>query len=354
MPVIDGKVQRARFTSLKLKELSSVDNPAQPGARATFMKRAEPIEDHAAVLADVAKYICENDGAHTFSEVLAENKFSQDVWPCVDALSQSIRSIVGDASLAGGEREAAINASVNQFLAAVRDISPEVSKQLEPLLIRKREGQMPKTVEELQADLNKVSADLVAANERADTEKARADKAEKEATDAKEECKTAKAALVAATDETVKYGGEEIKKSEVGDGPFKIAKAAANDALTARLEKRAGSDFAHVVGTDTDKALVLGLVDGLDAEAPARKALEAILTSCEKMTAAGFDRRGGGGGEEPTNKAAVSTFDGKVTEIATRDKITKSAAMSKARVEFPAEFAAAYPDSVDLNDAVAN
>lgn len=41
MPVIDGKVRRARFTSLKLAELSSVDRPAQAGAKAVIMKRAD-------------------------------------------------------------------------------------------------------------------------------------------------------------------------------------------------------------------------------------------------------------------------------------------------------------------------
>lgn len=41
MPIIDGKVVRARYTKLKLNEISSVDNPAQAGALAAIMKRDE-------------------------------------------------------------------------------------------------------------------------------------------------------------------------------------------------------------------------------------------------------------------------------------------------------------------------
>jgi len=39
MPIIDGKVVRSRYTSLKIAELSAVDRPAQSGALALIMKR---------------------------------------------------------------------------------------------------------------------------------------------------------------------------------------------------------------------------------------------------------------------------------------------------------------------------
>jgi vacuolar-type H+-ATPase subunit I/STV1 len=357
MPVIDGQVRRSRFTSLKLRELSSVDNPAQIGARMAIMKRA-PVDR--SIDESVLKYICENDGAHSFQEVLADSKFDQNVWPCVDALSQSIRSIVGDKSLTGGEREAKISASVTDFLTAVRDISPEVSKQLAEL-VRKREGQMPKTVEELEKQVGELTGQLTSANALIATEKARADTAEKAKADAmsekdkmKAECDTAKAALTAATDETIKYGGEEIKKSEVGDGPFKIAKGATIEAQKQRLEKLAGEKYQHVVGTATEKALVLKTIDQLAEDDPTRKALEAVLTSAEKMAAAGFDRLGGQGGDNPTQKAAQSTFDSKIGDIQKRDNCTRTQAMSKARSEFPAEYSAAYPDSAPAVQAVAN
>lgn len=348
MPVIDGKVRRSRFTSLKLRELSSVDNPAQPGARMAIMKRAD--EPDPKIEGEVAKYLCDPDCAQSFLDVLRANKFNQNVWPCVDALSQSIRSIVGDGSLTGGERDAQIAKSVEQFLQAVRDISPEVSKQLGEL-VRKREGPMPKTVEELQAELNKANTDLAAANTRADTEKARADKAEgalKAEQDAHGETKKA---LTAATEETLKVGDVEVKKSEVGEAQFKLTKGLQDEARMARLEKRAGEEFPHVVGTPAEKALVLKTVEDLPADDPTRKALEAVLTSAEKMVASGFDRLGGQGGQTPTEKAAQATFDTKVSEIMKRDNCTRHKAMGKARSEFPAEFAAAYPESAPAGQA---
>jgi hypothetical protein len=42
MPIIDGEVVRARFHSLKINELSSVDRPAQPGALAVLLKTEKP------------------------------------------------------------------------------------------------------------------------------------------------------------------------------------------------------------------------------------------------------------------------------------------------------------------------
>lgn len=345
MPVIDGKVHRSRFTSLKLRELSSVDNPAQPGARMAIMKRHDAAPDRVAQAAEIAKYLDPEDGAQTFQAVLADNKFDQNVWPCVDALSQSIRSIVGDSSLAGGERDAKISESVQQFLQSVRDISPEVSKQLEPLLVRKREGPMPKTVEQLQSEVDSLTSKLAIATADVATAKAAQTAAEEAKTKAEQDCATAKAALVTATDETLKVGDVEVKKSEVGEAQFKLTKGLQDEARTARLEKRAGDEFPHVVGTLAEKAAVLKLAEDLPAESPARKGLEAIITSAEKMVASGFDRIGGQGGSTPTEKAAKDTFDTKVKDIMARDNCKKPAAMTKARTEFPAEFAAAHPDS---------
>lgn len=350
---------RRNLKNLRLRAIAVVDNPCQEHAKALVIKSAPSLEEMSlATLEPFIKYICENDGAHSFSEVLSENKFSQDVWPCVDALSQSIRSIVGDGSLTGGEREAKISASVEQFLTSVRDISPEVSKQLEPLLVRKRDDPMPKTVEELEKQVGELTGQLTSANALVASEKARADAAEKAKTDAmsdkdkaEAECKTAKAALAAATEEVLKVGEIEVKKSEVGEAQFNLTKGLQSEATMARLEKRATEEFPQVVGTAAEKALVLKAIEGKPEDDPTRKALEAILTAAQKMTAAGFGRIGGQGGVEPTVKAAQGTFDAKVSEIQKRDSIGRSKAMSKARSEFPAEYAAAYPDSAPAEQA---
>lgn len=368
MPVINGRACRARFTSLKIGELSSVDNPAQPGALATIMKRHEPAQPDAQVIADLAKYICEDDGAHSFSEVLADNKFSQEIWPYTDALSQSIRSIVGDTSLTGGERETKISASVGEFLAAVRTISPEVEKRLSGLI--RKETTMPKSIEELTAKVEELTGQLTAANALVATEKSRADTAETalattkteldaakvaggELATVKAELATTKAQLVAATDETIKVGGEEIKKSEVGDANFKLAKTLADERQIATLEKRAGELYPHVAGTTAEKALILKAIDGKPEDDPTRKAIEAVLTSCEKMVKAGFDRLGTSGGQTETAKAAQVAFDDKVDEIMKANpNMKKHEAMEKVRQDHPAIFKAYQNGGAD--DAAAN
>jgi hypothetical protein len=335
---------RRNLKNLRLRAIAAVDDPCQEHAKALIIKRrADPV-DRPATAAFVAKYICDDDGAHTFQEVLDENKFSQEVWPCVDALSQSIRSIVGDTSLTGGEREAKIGASVEQFLSAVRDISPEVSKQLAELCGKKEEGPMPKTIEELQADVTKLTSDVTTANSRADTEKARAEKAESDLKAEQAAHGETKKALTAATDETITVGDVELKKSEVGEASFKVSKALAAERDMARIEKRVETEFRHVVGSATEKAKVLKLVNDLPEDNETRKALEAILKSAEKMVALGFENTGSRGGVEPTVKAAQATFDQKVKDIAKRDEIPEHQAMRKARTEFPTEFAAAYPE----------
>ena len=336
MPIINGKKVRARYTSLKLGEISSVDNPAQPGALGSVIKR---MEDPAEAIANIAKYVCADDGAHSFTEVLQENKFSEEIWPYTDALSQSIRSIVGDRTIGGADREAKITASVEEFLTAVRGISPVVSKQLEGL-INKREVEMPKTVEELQGELTK-------ANERADrAEKALADAqaAQKMAEDAKdaaeEEADKAKKALTEATDEVIKVEGVDVRKSEVGEGQFKLTKALVEKSDRVEIEKRAGDRFPHLVGTATAKAALLKAAESITDEEVQKSALN-ILDAAEKMTKSAFDRFGTGDPDaEPTRKAAVATFAEKVQEIKKRDNCAEFEAMQKARTEFPAEFEA--------------
>lgn len=369
MPIIDGKPQRAVFTHLKLNELSSVDRPAQVGAKALILKRDEA-GARQAMLAEIAKYVGDDAGATTFEEVLTENEFSQEVWPMVDAFSQSIRSIVGDSDLSTADRESAIGESTNQFLDAVREIAPDVEKQLKPLLAKGKTTmatKTEKTAEQLQGELDTLKGEL-------ETSKAALAKAEEERDGAKEEAETAKgeataaksaleaankgdtakaladmtaerdtlkAELTKATDAVIKVDGTEIRKSEVGEQTFKAFEASEKRAQTAEFEKRAEAEFPHLPGTASEKGLILAAREGMDE--PARKALDSVLKAGESMAKNGFESLGvRDGNTEPTQKAAEATYDGKVKEIAKRDGIPLSEAMNKARSEYPDEYAAAY------------
>lgn len=321
----DGTIQRARYTKLELNELSAVDRPAQPGALAAIMKRDEQGDERYVDLQLIAKYVCEDDGAHSFTEVLAENEFSQKIWPFTDALTQSIRSIIGDKRLSGDEREAKVVESVASFLSKVREISPQVAKQLEGL-VKKKDGPMPKSIEELTAELEK-------ANGQIETLTARAEKAESERDAALTAKGEAEKKLAEATDETLKVADREVKKSVVGEDQFAVLKAVADERDLAKLEKRAETEFRHVVGKVEDKAKVLKAIEGI-ADEDAKKAALAILASAEKMSANAFDMLGGRGATEVEDQeTAKAEFEAKVQDIKKRDDCSTAEAMSTARRE---------------------
>lgn len=340
--------------NLTLNAIAAVNNPCQEGAKAVIIKSRDgpaPVVKGSGLARAVAKWVGSESGAHSFQEVLAENKFSEAIWPYTDALSQSIRSIMGDADLSAPERDRKVTVSVDEFLTAVRALDPppsggeteseKVEKQLRELITRK-DDPMPKTVAELVAENPALKAHIDQIEAARDSEKARADRLDGELTTEKTAHGTTKAALVEATDETIKVGGQEFKKSVVGDAAFAMTKAAAAERDQARVEKRAEVEFPHVAGTVAEKALVLKAIEGLPDDAKA--AAEKILTSAETMAKSGFSRLGSSGEQSPTAKAAQQAFIEKVEEIEKTEKCDRTSAMRKARVAHPDLFEA-YQDA---------
>ena len=316
----------------KINELSAVDNPAQVHAKMTIMKRATAAPSLIAIA--FAKYVGTEDGAHTFEEVLAENKFSEAIWPMCDALTQAIRSILGDKSISSAERETKITTSVQEFLESVRAIEPDVEMQLAKL-IAKRNGDMP-TIEELQTEVATLKGQVTKLNTDLAEATINAVKAISERDEAVAKLEKS------ASDEVIVLEGETIRKSVVGDAAFAGLKAAAsaiekaNDrAETAILEKRAGEEFGHVVGTAAEKAAVLKFAKGASEEVG--KSLEAIMTAAEKLTKAGFETLGH---QHQQVRKSATDFEAKVSEIQKRDGSTRLAALEKAPKEFPEEFKA--------------
>jgi len=336
MPVINGKVVRARYTSFKMAELSHVDRPAQPGALAVIRKRDDTMPSHKASVTAlaVAKYIGQDDGAHTFDEVLNKNKFSEAIWPMTDALTQSIRSIMGDKNIKPADRETQVTTSVDEFLSAIRDIAPDTEKRLVEL-ISKKDSTMDLT--EALAEIKRLKGEMKTMEPKA----AKADTLQTELDTEKAAHADTKKSFTEKTDEVIKVDDTEVRKSVVGEAQFAVTKALMSRAETAEVEKRADAEFKHVPGTTVEKGLVLKAMAKMDE--PTAKALGTILAMAEK-TAKGFFVSKGHSGDGSTGDVAkaLSTFNGKVAEIAKRDGIGMSAATTKARSEFPDEFAAAY------------
>jgi len=314
MPVIDGKVHRATYTSLKLRELSSVDRPAQAGAKAVIMKR-----DYSAD---------ERENMAEAGQAMEDGSF-----PIKDKadLKNAIQSI-GRASDPAKARA-----------HIIRRAKALGSTELLPEEWIKGDSKMSKTVEQLETELTALKAENAVLKTERDTAIAKADKAKADCDAAMEGEEKAKKALSEATDEVIKVEDTEVRKSEVGPAQFALTKALIDKADKATFEKRAQDEFPHLVGTSAEKGLVLKAMATMPEAAAT--ALKSIMTAAEKMTSIGFGRIGTAyPGEQNIEKAqAESDFNGKIQEIAKRDNIPLSAAMGKARAEYPAEFAKAYP-----------
>lgn len=151
--------------------------------------------------------------------------------------------------------------------------------------------------------------------------------------------------------------GTAIRKS---DGAATLALAKNNDRQAEELaklrgdlsgstiEKRAGEEYPNVAKTVAVDMLKSAAQLGEDTEAG-----KAILKSLKTMNDGGgrlFKSLGTNEGGEGTGgdlKKARTDFDAKVSEIASRDKISKSDATPKARAEFPDLFKEAFPETVE-------
>lgn len=143
-------------------------------------------------------------------------------------------------------------------------------------------------------------------------------------------------------------GGIEVRKSE---GATVLALAKQNDEQAARIqalsgdsiEKRATTEFPHVAADVAKRMLKSASTLGFETEDG--KAIVASLGDMNKAADPMFKRLGSTEGTAPApgiNKAR-QTFANHVDTIAKRDNIGRSAAMEKAEVEFPEDFAIAYP-----------
>lgn len=369
-----GQKLQTRISSLTLKELSAVDHPAQEGARMSIMKSADV---KTLMIARIAKY-CEDDEAKSFSEMLHMQEFDRAVWPMMDALSSSIRSIMADKEMAMADREIKIGETVDQFLAAMREKAPQTEKQLVEKLARPDATKALydfDQIADIVVELSKQTPDIVSkldmlikagssGDDNGDVKMTDAEKIadlEKQVATLTAETATLKAdvekkdgeivALKSAQNEEVlKVGDTEVRKSVVGEAQFAIFKAqqgeiakAREEAEIAKLEKRADDDFAHVPGTASEKAQVLKAVSAMPEAV--RKSFETIMTAAENMSKSAFNRIGMTSEQKMDVAKAAGDWNSKVAEIAKRDSIPTHQAMSKARQESPDLYARAFPQA---------
>lgn len=173
-------------------------------------------------------------------------------------------------------------------------------------------------------------------------------------------------AKAAEGDEVVKVGGREIRKSVVGEDQFAVIKfqqeeiAKQADAITKANEARENAELAKRADEDpyksfsvekavggakaTSKIDVIRAIAKMD-EGP-RAVLEKWLTIGAKAVASAFNTIGHA--HEQLHKSAAD-FEKRVTEVQSRDKSTRLAALEKAQREFPEEFKAYQASGVRAN-----
>lgn len=320
--------------TLNLREISGVTIPAQSGALVTIMK-----SEDAPAIENIAKYLSTDDGATSFNEFLSDGEeckrkweAQEAVWPLLNALRDSVCSIVADPSFSGDARQGKIAESVAQFIVAMQ--SPEVSvntdyiEKLFTTVIAKEHEHMSEELKKANealaaqvAELNKSLAEAVTLSKFSDAEKAYLAKADKEAADkfkaASEDERKKTIEKAASADELFKsVDGVEIRKSAVGPVMFDILKSqdariaasqaelkkAREDVQTVELTKSAETDYANLPGTVVEKVAVLKRMDTF-AEAE-RATLTAMLKAANAGLASAFIEKGTAGGEVDIAKTA--------------------------------------------------
>lgn len=371
-----------KILDLSLDEVSEVDRPAQKGALARIMKG----EDAPRVVAIAKRYFDADEGAVSFVDRYREcmteklrHEAREVVYPALDALHQSMTSIVGDAGLTANEKQARAEQNAADFIQTLRSLLPEVQDELmqavekasneagdQPVRTEVSMSDNPDQVAELEAklaDLEKSVDTLTAERDEAvqkaamsDAEKAYMDKLPEGERKAfmglNQNERKARMRKAEEADETVEIDGQTIAKSAVGDATFAVMKSQAEriaavekqaaedreNADLARLEKRASEEFSHVPGEPAALAKALRAIASIEDE-DVRKSIEAVFTQAEKMAKGAFDTVGHSDGSV---SKARGDFKAKVAEIAKRDGVDQASAMSKARQEYPDEYEAAY------------
>jgi len=327
------------FTDFSLLEISAVDNPAQEGARVLIMKRADSIAEN------ILKYIDPADGAMSFQEVFEDTERRdeywnavEEVWPILDALNDSVRSVIADMDLTIDAKRSMLSASVDDFLSAVVEKIPDAEQVLRKFLFDPHDaakGKKPDPDEDEDPDmpekLEDLKKDLAAAVDRADKAEAA--------------LKAFEQAAIEKNEETVTVNGQEIKKSAVGDVAFAALKAQSDDLAKAKAEarsaeytKRAEDDFANLPGEPVAKGKCLQAIDKM-IEAD-RVALSAMLAAGnaaigKAMKAIGKSGDGTGGTDEGHTTKAEKKVEALAAEIVKRDGGDHISAVAKAWEDNP-------------------
>ena len=339
-------MKRNILKRLRLGEISYVTKPAQSDAVATIMKSDDPN------VAMLVEKLSTTEGAQSFNAFLESDeklcrawRAQEEVWPVVDALRNSVNSIVADTSLSGDEKMSRIAVSSNEFVGAMQSYIPDIQEALLKMFnpIEKEDSNMTDAVAKV-AELETKIADLEILSKMTDAEKAHlVTRSPTAAAVFKSQTSPERSVImkaVAAADETITVDNVELRKSVVGDAMFNLVKSQAADiakknediakaeaaTLEVTLKKRAGDDLGKLPGDETAKVELLKAVAKLPENV--RATFDAIAKAGNDALAGAFDELGVSKGQVDVTKAAKR--DAAVAKVMSENAgMTKETALVK-------------------------
>ncbi len=310
--------RRVIMEDFEIDEISAVDRPAQKHARMTIMKNEDGSADNAEKEGDVTMKTAEqlqkevDDLTKKLEVATKKAEEASEVAKSFEDLQKSVKELEAKLAKADAEKAEALEKSKqNEVLARLSEDEKAALESLD-------KTEAKKFLEMSSADRRKVMKKL-------------------------EE-----------SDEILKVGDRQIRKSAVGVETFEIFKAqqqqieAAQEVARvekaareqAEFTKRAEDELKHFSGEASVKAQILKVVSEVKDE-QVRKQFEEMLKAGNGALKSAFERIGHKDGKgDLLKKADPTVFEKRVTEIANRDRISKSEAMSKARIEYADDYKA--------------
>lgn len=357
---------------LDLEEISGVDSPAQPTAKATIIKRDN---GRSKLTQAISKsFLARDTKEKDFKSQLAIQEQDKKLWeardklyPMFDALTTTISNIVSDPNLSHEEKVIRVKQNSDDFsvnvIAEIPDVVSELTKLFEQAGISspnttqetnmsEKDENLVKALEEQKNALEKAAnlqkqLDFITSltAEQLEVYKALDKKEREELDDLSDEDKKKKLTQKSNSDEVVKFEGKEIRKSAVGEEAFALYKRMddmrlevqkAKDAEEmVRLEKRASEEFKHLAGTPAEIASVLKAIETLDNST--KETIQTIMKTAEEAAANAYVQKGAkiAADEVELKKKAQAA---KIAEIQETHKVSKSRAMELAASEDPKLF----------------
>lgn len=116
-----------KLSDITLNEVSFVDRGANPGAHLMFWKRDGAMARDASALVGIVKDFLgmEEAEAETFGEAIRERAIQDQMWRAIDALRESVHSILCDENLSGADREPLLTQSLDEFKSYLQQLVPD-------------------------------------------------------------------------------------------------------------------------------------------------------------------------------------------------------------------------------------